>query len=264
MSFLLIALILGIVEGLTEFLPVSSTGHLIVVGRLLGFEGDSAASFEVIIQFGAILAVVVVERNVFLGLLTGGRPGGFAGLRGCSLLAITTLPILILGALLHDWIKSMLFHPLPVALALLTGGVGILIVERFQTETRIDSLDGIGYREALWIGLAQCLALWPGMSRAASTILGGRMLGIERRTAAVYSFLAAVPVLTAATGYDLLKSYDQFQPGDWQGLGVGLIVSFFAAWAAVRSFVALLGRFTLRPFAWYRIAIAPVIYLLFR
>lgn len=264
MSFLWVALILGIVEGLTEFLPVSSTGHLIVVGRLLGFDGPRAASFEVIIQFGAILAVVVVERRVFTGLLTGGRPDGFSGLRGCTLLAITTLPMLILGALLHGWIKSILFHPLPVALALLTGGIGILVVERFQTVTRIDSIDRIGYREALWIGLAQCLALWPGMSRAAATILGGRLLGLERRTAAVYSFLAAVPILTAATGYDLLRSYGEFRPGDWLGLGIGLIVSFFAAWAAVRTFVALLGRFTLRPFAWYRIAVAPVIYLLFR
>jgi undecaprenyl-diphosphatase len=264
MSFLWIALILGIVEGLTEFLPVSSTGHLIVVGRLLGFDGPRAATFEVIIQFGAILAVVVVERRVFIGLLAGGRRDGFSGLRGCTLLAITTVPMLILGALLHGWIKTMLFHPLPVALALLTGGIGILVVERLQTENRIDSIDGIGYREAVWIGLAQCLAMWPGMSRAAATILGGRLLGLERRTAAIYSFLAAVPVLAAATGYDLLRSYDQFQPGDWLGLGIGLIVSFLAAWAAVRSFVALLGRFTLRPFAWYRIAIAPVIYFLFR
>ncbi|HET6277463.1 MAG TPA: undecaprenyl-diphosphate phosphatase [Candidatus Polarisedimenticolia bacterium] len=264
MSFFWIAFILGIVEGLTEFLPVSSTGHLIVVGRLLGFDGPRAATFEVIIQFGAILAVVVVERRVFFGLLAGGRRSGFSGLRGCTLLAITTVPMLILGALLHGWIKTMLFHPLPVALALLTGGIGILVVERFRTENRIDSIDGIGYREAVWIGLAQCLAMWPGMSRAAATILGGRLLGLERRTAAVYSFLAAVPVLTAATAYDLLRSFDQFQPGDWVGLGTGLIVSFLAAWAAVRSFVALLGRFTLRPFAWYRIAIAPVIYLLFR
>ena len=264
MSFFWIAFILGIVEGLTEFLPVSSTGHLIVVGRLLGFDGPRAATFEVIIQFGAILAVVVVERRVFIGLLAGGRRRGFSGLRGCTLLAITTVPMLILGALLHGWIKTMLFRPLPVALALLTGGIGILVVERFRTENRIDSIDGIGYREAVWIGLAQCLAMWPGMSRAAATILGGRLLGLERRTAAIYSFLAAVPVLTAATGYDLLRSFDQFQPGDWVGLGTGLIVSFLAAWAAVRSFVALLGRFTLRPFAWYRIAIAPVIYLLFR
>jgi undecaprenyl-diphosphatase len=264
MSFLWIAFILGIVEGLTEFLPVSSTGHLIVVGRLLGFDGPKAATFEVIIQFGAIMAVVVVERRVFIGLLTGGRPGGFSGLRGCTLLAITTLPVLIAGFLLHDWIKSVLFRPLPVALALLCGGIGILVVERFRTVSRINSIDAIGYREACWIGLSQCLALWPGMSRAAATILGGLLLGLDRRTAATYSFLAAVPVLTAATGYDLLKNFDQFQSTDWLPLGIGLIVSFLAAWAAVRTFVALLGRFTLRPFAWYRIAVAPVIYLLFR
>ncbi len=264
MSFLWIAFILGIVEGVTEFLPVSSTGHLIVVGHLLGFDGPKAATFEVIIQFGAILAVVVVERRVFIGLLTGGRPGGFSGLRGCALLAITALPVLIVGFLLREWIQSALFRPLPVALALLSGGIGILVVERSRTMSRIDSIDAIGYREACWIGLAQCLALWPGMSRAAATILGGLLIGLDRRTAAIYSFLAAVPVLTAVTGYKLLKGFDQFQSTDWLPLGIGLIVSFLAAWAAVRTFVALLGRFTLRPFAWYRIAVAPVIYVLFR
>jgi undecaprenyl-diphosphatase len=263
-SFLWIALLLGIVEGLTEFLPVSSTGHLILIGHLLGLDGPKAATFEIVIQFGAILAVIVVERRVFKDLLAGGHPGRFAGVRGCALLALTTLPILIAGFLLHGFIKSALFRPLPVALAMLAGGIAILAVERFRTAPRIASIDGIGFREAGLIGLLQCLALWPGMSRAAATILGGLLLGLERRTAATYSFLAAVPALTAATGYDLLKSHDLFDASDWLPLGVGLVVSFLAAWAAVRSFIALLGRFTLRPFAWYRIAIAPVVFLIFR
>jgi len=264
MSLLVVAIVLGIVEGITEFLPVSSTGHLIVAGHLLGFTGERAATFEIVIQLGAILAVVGLERRRFIGLLRPARGGGFAGARGLVLLGITTLPALAAGYLLHDLIKTRLFSPVTVALALLVGGIGILLIEGLRLSPRTADLDQLGWRAALGIGLFQCLALWPGMSRAAATIVGGLVCGLERRTAATYSFLAAVPVMAAATLYDLLKSWSLLGRSDLPLFATGFIVSFVAAWAAVRGFVAFLQRHTLRPFAWYRIAVAPLIYFLAR
>lgn len=264
MGIVWIAILLGIVEGLTEFIPVSSTGHLIVVGRLLGFEGEVAATFEIVIQLGAILAVVVQQRHRFIALLRPAGAEGFAGVRGIRLLVITTIPALIAGALLHGLIKEHLFGPVTVSVALLVGGVGILVAERLRPPTRIHDVDGITPRMALMIGLFQCLALWPGVSRAAATIVGGLLLGLERRTAASYSFLAAVPVMFAATLYDLLKSWSILDRSDLPGFAVGFVVAFFSAWAAVRWFLALLGRSSLRPFAWYRIVVAPFIYWLVR
>jgi len=260
MNLLLIAVILGVVEGVTEFLPVSSTGHLIVAGRLLGFGGPKAATFEIFIQMGAILAVVLVERRRFIGLVRPPAGSRFAGLRGCTLLGVTTLPALLAGYLLHDVIKQRLFGTTTVAVALLAGGIALLLAEGLLPAPRTRTLDDLGFRQAAVIGLCQCLALWPGVSRAAATIVGGLLCGLERRTAADYSFLAAVPVLTAATAYDLFKSRALLQPADALPFAVGFLVSFVAAWAAVRGFMALLGRGTLRPFAWYRIAVAPVVY----
>ncbi len=260
MNLLLIAVILGVVEGVTEFLPVSSTGHLIVAGRLLGFEGAKQATFEIFIQLGAILAVVVVERRRFIGLLMPPAGSRFSGVRGCALLGITTLPALFAGYLLHDLIKARLWGPVTVAGAWFVGGIVLLLVEHFLIAHRTLSLDDLDYRQAAIIGLCQCLALWPGVSRAAATIVGGMLCGLDRRTAASYSFLAAVPVLTAATFFELFKSRALLQPADALPFAVGFLVSFLAAWAAVRGFVALLSRGTLRPFAWYRIAVAPVVY----
>jgi undecaprenyl-diphosphatase len=259
MEFIRVAILLGIVEGLTEFVPVSSTGHLIVAGHLLGFTGDKAATFEIFIQLGAILAVVALDPGRFAALLRPARAQGLAGARGCLLLGVTSLPALILGYLLHGVIKEHLFNPLTVAWALGVGGVAILLAERYRPEPRIASVDGIGPREALQIGLFQCLSLFPGVSRAGATIVGGLLGGLDRRTAATYSFFAAVPVMAAATLYDLVKSAERLQASDAVPFAVGFVVSFIAAWAAMRGFVALLGRFSLRPFAWYRIAVAPVV-----
>lgn len=264
MEFLRVAIFLGIVEGLTEFVPVSSTGHLIVAGRLLGFEGEKAATFEIFIQLGAILAILILERRRFLALARARSSGGFAGPRGCALLAVTTLPALLAGAVLHDLIKERLFGPATVAWALGAGGVAILLVERFRPAPRTLSIDGLDFRQALQIGLFQCLSLWPGVSRSAATIVGGLVGGLDRKAAATYSFLAAVPVMFAATLYDLAKSWSSLESGDALPFAVGFVVSLVCAWAAVRSFVALLGRFSLRPFAWYRIAIAPAVYWLGR
>lgn len=258
---MIVAVILGVVEGVTEFLPVSSTGHLIVAGRLLGFAGPKASTFEIFIQLGAILAIVVIEWRRFTGLLRFDPSRPFSGARGLGLLAVTSLPALVAGFLLHPIIKERLFSVQTVAFGLFAGGVAILLVERFLPPVRITGVDGLTWREALAVGLFQCLALWPGVSRSGATILGGLLCGLERRTAADYSFLAAVPVMVAATSFDLFKSRGALDAADAAPFVVGFVVSFLAAWVAVRFFVALLGRTTLRPFAWYRIAIAPAILL---
>jgi len=262
MGLIGVAILLGIVEGLTEFLPVSSTGHLIVAGRLLGFRGETAETFEIFIQLGAILAVVVLERRMFLDLLRPGARNGFAGPRGCGLLLTTTAPALVAGALLHDWIKDNLFGPVTVAWALFGGGLVILAVEAWRPRTTTERVDDLRFRQALAIGLCQCLAMWPGVSRSGATIVGGLLCGLERRTAATYSFVAAVPVMAAATLYDLMKSWSHLGAADVAPFAVGFVVSFISAYAAMRTFVALLGRCTLRPFALYRIVIAPLVYLL--
>src|SRR5262249_40037922 len=172
------AVVLGIVEGLTEFIPVSSTGHLIIAGHLLGFEGPKAATFEVFIQFGAILAVVLLYKERFIRLCSFEKSTGFIGLKGLLLLGLTTLPALALGAIAHGFIKAYLFTPATVAVGLGIGGVGILITERCLPRVRKAGIDSLNWEDALAVGLCQCLALWPGASRSASTILGGMSVGI--------------------------------------------------------------------------------------
>ncbi len=255
----LTAVVLGIVEGLTEFLPVSSTGHLILTGHALGFTGPKADTFEIVIQLGAILAVVVLYWGRFLGLLVPTPERKFSGMRGIWILFLTTLPASILGLLVHDAIKTYLFSPLTVALALAGGAVVIFIVEQWRPRARVQGLDDLTPMLGLGIGFFQCLALWPGFSRSAATIMGGMLLGVERKTAAEYSFLAAVPIMVAATGYDFLKSAHLFSTGDLAFLAVGFVVSFLSAWAAVKGFIYLLGRMTLRPFAIYRLVLAAAV-----
>jgi len=264
MSPYVIALILGLVEGLTEFIPVSSTGHLILVGHLLGFTGPKAVTFEIAIQLGAILAVVGIYWRRFLGLLVPSMAPGhgmvrFAGLRGLWLLFLTSLPASLVGLALHGYIKEYLFGPRTVAWALGVGAVLILLVELRRTKPRCERLDYISSTLALGVGVFQCLSLWPGFSRSAATIMGGMLLGASRKVAAEYSFIAAVPIMVAATGYDLLKSASAFTPEDAAMLAVGFAVSFVSAWAAVRVFIGLLGRMTLRPFAVYRLLLAPLV-----
>ncbi len=259
---LLNAVILGIVEGLTEFIPVSSTGHLIIAGHLLGFEGAKASTFEIFIQLGSILAVVFLYKERFYRLFDFSKTRGFAGINGMVLLGLTTLPALIIGFLTHKFIKEHLFNTTTVAIGLAVGGIGILLAERFLPKPDKHGLDALRPRDALLIGLFQCLALWPGMSRAGSTIVGAMIIGTERKTAAEYSFLAAVPVMFAATGYDLLKNRSLLEASDLSFFAVGFIVSLIAAWFAVRTFIQLLSRYTLIPFGWYRIALAVLLLLL--
>ncbi len=263
------AFILGLVEGITEFLPVSSTGHLIIVNDLLGVSGPTVESFDIIIQLGAILAVVLLYWKRFVGLipfksvrtaLEQGENGGFSGFRGLWLLFLTCLPAGILGFLAHGFIKERLFHPLPVCLALLSGALLMLLLERFKPRARFRSLDEFTPKLALGIGLCQCCSLWPGFSRSASTIMGGMLLGADRKTAADYSFIAAVPIMFAATGYELYKNFSVISGDVLPVFIFGFLVSFFSAWLAVKAFISLVGRLGLAPFAWYRLVLAPLVY----
>ena len=263
MSVFLIAVILGIVLGLTEYLPISSAGHLIVVGNLLHFTGPKATCFEVFLQIGAISAVVVLYRERFLHLIPWRNYPDhqeFSGWKGLSFLALTTLPAVIVGVAAHHFIKTYLFGPLTVAGALGIGGVAILLAEKYKPEPRVFDVNELTYTQAGVIGLVQCLALWPGVSRSASTIVAGLFCGFSRKIAAEYSFLAAVPILTAAAVYDLYKNWHLFQASDVPYFAVGLLVSFLAASLAIRTFLAFIQRWTLTPFAYYRMAIAPIIY----
>lgn len=262
-----VAVILGIVEGLTEFIPVSSTGHLIIAGNLLGFVGEKASTFEVAIQLGAILSVVVLYRERFLRLIPNNREhfsplsSALDGWSGLLRIGLATLPALIVGFLLRKVIKTYLFTPHTVAAALLIGGIAILFVERHVRRRPASAVDTLSLGQALGIGLFQTLALWPGTSRSAATILGGMLLGLDRKGAAEFSFLIAVPVMAAATGYDLLKMNGQLSGEEMAQLAVGFIVAFIVALATIRWFLRLLNRWSLAPFAWYRIAIAPLFYL---
>ena len=261
MHDLLIALILGIVEGLTEFIPVSSTGHLILAGHLLDFEGDRASTFETFIQLGAILAIVILYWHRFWGLLDfrHQEQPRFAGLRGILLLALTSIPAFAVGWVSYDFIKDNLFTPLTVAIGLGLGGVAILLIEPRLPAVKRESVDALTPRDALLIGLFQCLSLWPGVSRAAATILGGMLIGVERKTAAEYSFFAAVPALFAAGLYDLYQNLDSLSSSDIPMFATGFVVSFVAAWFAVRFFLRLLGSHTLVRFGWYRIGLAILV-----
>lgn len=262
------AVILGIVEGLTEFIPVSSTGHLILVGQLLHFRGTAAKTFDVVIQLGAILAVVWLYRDRFQALLPlsgwekfARKSRGLKGLRGCLLLGLTTVPALVIGKFAYGAIKAHLFNATSVAVALAVGAVGILWAERGEKDEGLVALDNITWGQALAIGLFQCLSMWPGISRAGATIVGGMLVGLRRKTAAEYSFLAAVPVMIAASGYDFWKTRAFFTVSDLLFLGLGFVVAFLVAYLTVAAFIRLLGSWTLKPFAWYRIALAPIVLL---
>ncbi len=265
-----IAVILGIVEGITEFIPVSSTGHLIIAGHLLGFVGEKASSFEVAIQSGAILSVVVLYWRRFLALIpnqvgshieSGSQLVGWAGI---SRITLATLPALAVGFVARHAIKEQLFTPTAVTIALAVGGVAILLVERLIPQHRRHSIETLTLMQAFGIGLFQVLALWPGTSRSAATIIGGMILGLDRKGAAEFSFLIAVPVLLAATGYEAVKMRGIIGSQDLAQFAVGFVVSFFVALVAVRGFIVSLSRWSLAPYAWYRIIVAPIFYFLTR
>lgn len=258
------AALLGLVEGLTEFLPISSTGHLILASDLLDFKGAAADSFNIFVQLGAILAVIVYYRQRFFGLFTRGAGRGFSGWNGAFLLALTTAPALGVGYLLHHEIKDFLFHPRMVAIGLAAGAVAILLIERRGRPDPNMDLETIDWKTALGIGLIQCAALWPGVSRSAATILGALMLGLNRRAATEYSFFAAIPILVLAALYDTITSWPILTAGDLPVFSIGFIVAFFSAWAAIKFLIRFVGGHTFSAFAWYRLVLAVLVFWFLR
>ena len=261
--------LMGVVEGITEYLPISSTGHLILVKETLGFEMHDA--YEVVIQTGAVAAVLVEYFRRFLRLFRfresdGTAAKGFAGLNGWLWLVLTTLPACVLGVLLHDALKDALFNTRTVLLSLAVGGAVMIVLERLlpKTEPAPDGIDAIGWRRALGVGLFQCLAMVPGTSRSMCTIMGGRLLGLDRKTAAEYSFFAAVPVLVLAGVWDLWKTLGTLTRADLLPYAVGILVSFVVALLSIRFLIRMLSRHTLEAFGWYRLALALLAFLLLR
>ena len=253
------AVILGLVEGATEFIPVSSTGHLIVVADWLNFEGEAEKTFEVFIQLGAILAILWLYRAKFVHAVARWRSDP-AARRLIINLVVAFLPAAILGFLAHDFIKEALFKAEVVATTLILGGLAIFAVERWKPEPRVAEADDIPLRIALGVGLAQILALVPGVSRSGATIMGGLALGLSRRAATEFSFFLAVPVMIAATLFDLWSSRDVLSMSDAPVFVTGFVVSFLSALVVVRAFLAFVSTSTFKPFAWYRIAFGLVVF----
>jgi undecaprenyl-diphosphatase len=258
-----LALILGVVEGLTEFLPISSTGHLILAAHLLGFDGPRAEVFEIFIQIGAVLAVVVEYRARLLGVVRD-LPRSPGARSFVADIAIAFVPAAVLGLLTHHWISEHLFGPRTVAAALITGAAAILILEGRAASPEVRSAAAVGPRRSALIGLAQCASLWPGFSRSAATILGGLLCGLDRPAATEFSFFLAIPTLGAATVYDLVKKRDLLAPGDMTWLLVATAVSFVVAWASIRWLIRFVATHDLRPFAWYRIALGLLVLAVLR
>lgn len=247
------ALVLGIVEGLTEFLPVSSTGHLIIVGDALGFTGERSNTFKIFIQLGAILGVVWYYRTRLFELAVhAARPGER---RFLLTLAIAFIPAAAVGLLTHAYIKAYLFDPLTVAGALIAGGIAILLIERWHREERahVRRYDALGYVDALKVGVAQMFALFPGVSRSGATIMGGLLAGLSRTAATEFSFFLAIPTMFAATLYDLARNLHLLQPADALVFGAGFIAAFVTALFVIRGFLVYVARHSFRAFAWYRI-----------
>lgn len=255
------AVILGIVEGLTEFLPVSSTGHLIIVGDLIGFTGERAKTFEIFIQLGSILGVVWHYRaKVRQVAFHARRP---VERRFIGNLLIAFLPAAIVGLLTHSYIKAHLFSPFTVAIALIAGGVVILLIERLVGSGRVTKLDDMRPAQAFYIGLAQMFSLVPGVSRAGATIMGGLLSGLSRTAAAEFSFFLAIPTMFSATLYELAKSIGHLQPQDIGLFALGFVTAFVTALIVVRVFLAFIGRHTFAPFAWYRIGFGALVLIYF-
>ena len=260
----LVALILGIVEGLTEFLPISSTGHLIVAGSLLGYTGERAKMFEIVIQAGAILAVCWEYHARLLGVIAG-LPTSRDAQRFVVNLLLAFLPAAVLGLRFSKAIKAHLFAPVPVALAFIVGAFVILWVERRRRQkpstVRIDSVDAIRWNDALKIGFAQSLALIPGTSRSGATIIGGMLFGLSRPAATEFSFFLAIPTLLAACAYEFVRNRALLSAQDLQGLAIGFIAAFVSAFLCVRWLIRYVSRHDFVPFAWYRIAFGLLIVL---
>lgn len=251
------AILLGIVEGVTEFIPVSSTGHLILATEIFGYDAKTWAAFNVVIQLGAILAVVVQYWRTFWAVGTGLlrlEPMSIAFIRN---ILLAFLPSAVLGLLLKDYIDIMLGSPMIVGWALILGGIAILAIEKWAKPGGPSGVAQLPVRQALGVGLFQCISMIPGVSRSGATIMGALAMGIERRTAAEFSFFLAIPTMLGATTLELWDNHDQLMSGSgvvgWSEIAVGFAVSFVVALAVIKAFVAFVSRSGFAPFAWYRI-----------
>lgn len=254
---LLMAAVLGVVEGVTEFLPISSTGHLILVEDLLGFEGPPGKFFEIIIQLGAILAVVCIYRaklwRIAMGMFTPGPEQRLA-----INVVVAFLPAAVIGVFAHSFIKEVLFSPWVVSVALIVGGIAILLIERMQKTHDIVAVEDMPVRRALAIGFFQCIAMIPGVSRSGATIMGSLLMGVSRPAAAEFSFLLAIPTMFGATLYDLYKNRDILDASNLPVIAVGFVTSFIVALLVVKWLLAFISRHSFKPFAIYRIIIGTV------
>jgi undecaprenyl-diphosphatase len=255
---LLKAAILGIVEGLTEFLPISSTGHLILAGDLLNFNDEKGKVFEIVIQFAAILAVCWEYRAKILKVV-GGLSSESAARKFVMNLMVAFMPAAVLGLLFAKAIKAHLFAPIPVALAFIVGGLIILWAEKREHKIAVQEVDDMSWMDALKVGFAQTLALIPGMSRSGSTIIGGLLFGLSRKAATEFSFFLAIPTLTAATVYEVAKYHSLFQSEDLGMFAVGGIFSFVSAFLCVRWLLRYISHHDFTVFAWYRIAFGVIV-----
>ncbi|MCY1394944.1 Undecaprenyl-diphosphatase [compost metagenome] len=252
------AVILGIVEGLTEFLPISSTGHQIVVADMINFGGERAMAFNIIIQLGAILAVVWEFRRKIIDVVVG-LPRQESAQRFTVNLLVAFMPAVILGVLFADFIHHYLFNPITVATALVVGGIIMLWAEQRQHVVRAEHVDDMRWTDALKIGCVQCIAMIPGTSRSGSTIIGGLLFGLSRKAATEFSFFLAMPTMVGAAVYSGYKYRDLFQPGDLPVFAVGFVVSFIFAMIAVRGLLKFIANHSYALFAWYRIVFGLII-----
>ena len=256
MHHLLTIILLGILEGVTEFLPVSSTGHLILAGALLGYDEAQWKLFNVVIQLGAIAAIVVLYWRTFWTVLRGLLAREPGAIRFARNLLVAFIPAVVIGLLFHKQVEALLAQPKVVCVALIVGGVAILAVERFARPGTVRGVADVPLSTAGGIGVLQCLAMVPGVSRSGATILGALSLGVERRTAAEFSFFLAVPTMLGASALELFKNRHELASGAGVGMGaigLGMLVSFLVALLVVRWFVNLVARHGFAPFAWYRI-----------
>ena len=252
------AIILGVVEGLTEFLPISSTGHQIIVADLIGFGGERAMAFNIIIQLAAILAVVWAFRGKILDVVSGLTSQPKAR-RFTGNLLLAFLPAVVLGVLFADLIHEYLFNPVTVATALVVGGIIMLWAERREHRVQVDHVDDMRWSDALKIGFVQCLAMIPGTSRSGSTIIGGLLFGLSRKAATEFSFFLAMPTMVGAAVYSGYKYRDLFQPNDFMVFAIGFVVSFIFAMIAVRGLLKFIASHSYAVFAWYRIGFGLLI-----
>ena len=258
LALLLKTIVIGIVEGVTEFLPISSTGHILLAEQVLHFEGPQGKVFEIVIQFGAILAVCVLYWRKIFATVGGVVRREPTSIRFATAVIVAFLPAAVIGVIAHKYIKMMLDTPLVVPIAFIVGGIAILVIEHYAQRPRIKSVDDIDWKTALFVGFCQCLAMIPGVSRSGATIMGARVFRVDRATSAEFSFFLAIPTMLGATVYDLYKNWKTL---DWQGGGliaIGFVVAFLSALVVVKPFLRFVSRHGFGVFAWYRIAVGAL------